>query len=116
MPSCHFVHLILLSSGPKVPKSGPFKNEGIHEGFDPLEGDGRDLTEWGLCDLDRTTIRMSTTCCSPDCFFDHLMRHVPSDKQCEHIHNKGDCDAEPSARKVRCKEANNGDDAVNTHQ
>ena len=31
MPSCHFVHLILLSSGPKVPKSGPFKNEGIHE-------------------------------------------------------------------------------------
>ena len=32
MPSCHFVHLILLSSGPKVPKSGPFKNEGIHEG------------------------------------------------------------------------------------
>ena len=30
-PSCHFVHLILLSSGPKVPKSGPFKNEGIHE-------------------------------------------------------------------------------------
>jgi hypothetical protein len=31
MPSCHFAHLILLSSGPKVPKSGPFKNEGIHE-------------------------------------------------------------------------------------
>src|SRR5208337_1804930 len=31
MTSCHFVHLILLSSGPKVPKSGPFKNEGIHE-------------------------------------------------------------------------------------
>ena len=31
MPSCHFVHLILLSSGPKVPKSGPFKNEGIYE-------------------------------------------------------------------------------------
>jgi len=31
MPSCHFVHLNLLSSGPKVPKSGPFKNEGIHE-------------------------------------------------------------------------------------
>ncbi len=32
MPSCHFLHLILLSSGPKVPKSGPFENEGIHEG------------------------------------------------------------------------------------
>jgi hypothetical protein len=31
MPSCHFVHLILLLSGQKVPKSGPFKNEGIHE-------------------------------------------------------------------------------------
>ena len=31
MPSCHFVHLILLSSGPKVPNSGPFENEGIHE-------------------------------------------------------------------------------------
>ena len=29
--SRRFVHLILLSSGPKVPKSGPFKNEGIHE-------------------------------------------------------------------------------------
>jgi hypothetical protein len=34
MPSCHFVYLILLSSGQKVPKSGPFKNEGIHEGTD----------------------------------------------------------------------------------
>jgi hypothetical protein len=29
--SCHFVHLILLSSGQKVLKLGPFKNEGIHE-------------------------------------------------------------------------------------
>jgi hypothetical protein len=36
MPSCHFVHLILLSSGPKVPKSGLFKNEGIHEGDNSL--------------------------------------------------------------------------------
>jgi hypothetical protein len=36
MPSCHFVHLILLSSGPKVPKSGPFKNEGIHEWYHRL--------------------------------------------------------------------------------
>ncbi len=31
MPSSHFVHPILLSSGQKVPKVGPFKNEGIHE-------------------------------------------------------------------------------------
>jgi hypothetical protein len=40
MPSCHFVHLILLSSGPKVPKSGPFKNEGIHEPCGPNSRNG----------------------------------------------------------------------------
>ena len=34
MPRCPFVHLILLSKGQKAPKSGPFKNEGIHEGVD----------------------------------------------------------------------------------
>jgi len=47
MPSCHFVHLILLSSGPKVPKSGPFKNEGIHEGpagyLDEISRSGQEL-------------------------------------------------------------------------
>jgi hypothetical protein len=32
MPSCPFVHLTLQSKGQKVPKSGGFKNEGIHEG------------------------------------------------------------------------------------
>jgi glycosyltransferase involved in cell wall biosynthesis len=47
MPSCPFVHLILKSKGQKVPKSGSFKNEGIHEvasmriaiiaGGDPLD-------------------------------------------------------------------------------
>jgi len=31
MPSCPFVQLILQSKGQKVPKSGSFKNEGIHE-------------------------------------------------------------------------------------
>jgi len=31
MPSCPFVHQILHSKGQKVPKSGAFKNEGIHE-------------------------------------------------------------------------------------
>jgi len=31
MPSCPFVHRIHQSKGEKVPKSGAFKNEGIHE-------------------------------------------------------------------------------------
>jgi len=31
MPSCLFVHQIHQSKGQKVPKSGAFKNEGIHE-------------------------------------------------------------------------------------
>jgi hypothetical protein len=31
MPNCHFGHLILLLKGQKAPKSGQFKNEGIHE-------------------------------------------------------------------------------------
>jgi hypothetical protein len=32
MPRCPFVQLILQSNGQKAPKSGAFKNEGIHEG------------------------------------------------------------------------------------
>ena len=31
MPSCPFVHQIHQSKGQKVPKSGAFKNEGVHE-------------------------------------------------------------------------------------
>jgi hypothetical protein len=34
MPSCPFVQLILQSNGQKAPKSGAFKNEGIHEVVD----------------------------------------------------------------------------------
>ena len=34
MPSCPFVHQSLQSKGQKVPKSGAFKNEGIHEALD----------------------------------------------------------------------------------
>src|ERR1019366_7270300 len=51
MPSCHFVHLILLSSGPKVPKSGPFKNEGIHELVDASEQTLDSLPGWARADI-----------------------------------------------------------------
>ena len=44
MPSCPFVHQILHSKGQKVPKSGAFKNEGIHEGG-PNKYTGKDMRE-----------------------------------------------------------------------
>jgi exopolysaccharide biosynthesis polyprenyl glycosylphosphotransferase len=44
MPSCPFVHLILKSKGQKVPKSGSFKNEGIHEGWSLWFKRAEDLT------------------------------------------------------------------------
>jgi predicted RecA/RadA family phage recombinase len=43
MPSCFFVHQILQSKGQKAPKSGAFKNEGIHE----LPKDSRDDPKTG---------------------------------------------------------------------